>query len=215
MQGRRKKVPHRAATSSTRAAPAKGAVGREPAPLSRGRWWRSERVRFVVAFTLLAGSLLAFYYFPRAPDDTVERWTALYLRAYTHVVSWPIRIFDPHVSAHGNLIAGRFSMQIVKSCDAMEANILFAAAVLAFSGPWLRKVVALFLGLAALLALNLVRLFVLYWVGALAPSAFDFLHLDVWPLLMVVFAVIAFVLSVRWTGAGEVLADEAPAHVAG
>jgi exosortase/archaeosortase family protein len=161
-------------------------------------WWRDEQKRFVVAFTVLAASLLAFYYFPRSSDDTVERWTAAYLGLYTRVASSLIGVLDSHVAAHGNLVTGRFSMQIVKSCDAMEANILFTAAILAVSAPWRRKAVAFLVGLCALVAFNLVRLFALYWVGVIFPSAFEFLHLDVWPLLMMIFATIDFLVCTRW-----------------
>jgi exosortase/archaeosortase family protein len=167
-------------------------------------WWGDDRTRFVVAFVLLAGCLLAFYYFPRTDNDAIESWTAEYLRLYTRVVSWPIRVFDPGASAHGNLVAGRFSMQVVKSCDAMEANILFTSALLAFSAPLWRKAVALAVGLAALVGFNLIRLFVLYWVGVFVPSAFDFLHLDIWPLLMIAFAATDFVLCIRWVRGAEV-----------
>jgi exosortase/archaeosortase family protein len=93
-------------------------------------------------------------------------------------------------------------MQIVKSCDAMEANILFAAALLAIAAPWLRKAAALVVGLAALVAVNLVRLVLLYWTGVYASSAFEFLHYDVWPLLMIVFATFDFLLCARWARQG-------------
>jgi len=161
-------------------------------------FWRDDRARFSVAFTIIAGSLLSAYYFPRGSDSAIESWTAEYLRLYTHAVAAPIALFEPHVSAHGNLISGRFSMQIVKSCDAMEANILFASALLAVSAPWVRKGVALVVGLAVLVAFNVVRLFVLYWVGVFAFSAFEFLHYDLWPLLMIAFAAVDFVVCVRW-----------------
>jgi hypothetical protein len=97
----------------------RGAVGAVEAPIATepGRpilraWWQDDRTRFVLAFAALAGCMLAFYYFPRTDQDAVERRTAEYLRLYTRMVSWPIGIFDHGVSAHGNLVAGRFSMQI-------------------------------------------------------------------------------------------------------
>jgi exosortase/archaeosortase family protein len=199
-------------------------IGRSRAPIVRellrrslGAWWQDERTRFVLGFTVLAGCMLAFYYFPRTDGDAVERWTDDYLRIYTRLVSWPIGIFDHDVSAHGNLVAGRFSMQIVKSCDAMEANILFISALLAFCAPWRRKALALAVGLPALLGLNFVRLFVLYWVGVFVPSAFEFLHLDVWPLLMVAFAATDFVLCARWasgSGVALVAGDGLDGHAA-
>jgi len=152
----------------------------------------------VITFSLVAACLLGLYYFPRTSESVGERWTAEYLRLYTHLVKIPIAFFDPTVSAHGNTVSGRFSMQIVKSCDAMEANILFSAAILAVAAPWVRKVAALAAGLTSLVAFNLVRLFVLYWVGVFVYPAFEFLHYDVWPLLMIAFASIDFVLCVRW-----------------
>jgi exosortase/archaeosortase family protein len=191
----------RAGRKERRAAggPSAPAVARAaPPPRSRWSFLRDEQTRFGLSFAIIAGGLLAFYYFPRSGEDAVERWTASYLWLYTRVVGAAIGVFDPGVTAHGNVVAGRFSMQIVKSCDAMEANILFTAAVLAFSAPWRRKVVALLAGLSALVLANLVRLFVLYWVGVFAPSTFDFLHYDVWPLLLIAFAAVDFLACVRW-----------------
>jgi exosortase/archaeosortase family protein len=172
----------------------------EPAPRSSPTWrpWHDERVGFALTFALISGVLFSLYYFPRSASDTLERWTYAYLRVYARVVSFAIAIFDPHVMVSGNTVAGRFSMQIVKSCDAMEANILFTAAVLAMSAPWRRKGVALAVGLAALAAFNVLRLFVLYWVGVLFFSAFDFMHYDLWPLLMVSFATVDFLVCMRW-----------------
>ena len=162
------------------------------------RWLSDERRRFAVVFSAVAGCLLAFYYFPRTGADAVERWTGEYLRVYTQLASWPIALFDTGVAVHGNLIAGRFSMEIVKSCDAMEANILFTAAVLAFAAPWPRKIASLVVGLAVLAAVNVLRLFTLYWAGVFIPWAFEFMHIDLWPLLIIAFAAVDFHLCVRW-----------------
>jgi len=169
-------------------------------------FWADERRRFAVLFTAIAGGLLGFYYFPRGNDSAVEHFTGEYLRAYTRMLSLVLAPFDPAVQSHGNLVMGRFSMQIVKSCDAMEANILFAAALLAVAAPWLRKAAALVVGLAALVAFNLVRLVVLYWTGIYAAPAFDFFHYDVWPLVMIAFATVDFLFCARWVrqGAGSI-----------
>ncbi len=206
-RSKKKKTRRAPSTPASAVAQAERPVVHEPFRQRAALWWRDDRTRFVVAFVVLAGCMLAFYYFPRTDESPVERWTAEYLRLYTRMVSWPIAIFDRGVSAHGNLIAGRFSMQIVKSCDAMEGNILFISALLAVSAPWRRKAVALLVGLCGLVALNLVRLFVLYWVGVFVPSAFDFLHLDVWPLLMIAFAAIDFALCARWTRQGPIAGE--------
>jgi exosortase/archaeosortase family protein len=167
-----------------------------------------ERARFAALFVLIAGVLLTAYYAPREADSTLERWTGEYLRVYTRMVSFCIAAFDRTATSHGNIVSGRFSMQIVKSCDAMEANILFAAAVLAIRARWWRKAVALAAGLAALAAANVTRLVTLYAIGTLAPSAFDFMHYEVWPLVMVAVATAGFMVLGPW-------ASEAREHVAG
>jgi exosortase/archaeosortase family protein len=173
--------------------------------------WRDEPSRFAFLFAVIAGSLLAVYYFPRTNEDLLERWTASYLWLYTRAVGTILYVFDPHVTAHGNIVSGPFTMRIVKSCDAMEANILFASAILAIRAPWWRKGIALVAGLAALTACNLVRLVFLYWAGVYVSSAFDFLHYDVWPLVLVVFATLDFVLWMRWARGASAGRAEPPA----
>jgi exosortase/archaeosortase family protein len=165
---------------------------------------KDERTRFALAFAAIAGCLLILYYLPRHDNDRVERWMAEYLRLYARLVGFVVRIFDPNVTVYGNTVAGRFSMQIVKSCDAMEANILFASAILAFPVPWRRKAAALGGGLAALVTLNLFRLVTLYFVGIFAGSAFESMHRDVWPLLMVAFAAVDFCVCIRLASGPQV-----------
>jgi exosortase H (IPTLxxWG-CTERM-specific) len=174
-----------------------------------------DRARFAVVFVLLASSLLVLYYFPRGPGSTIEALTADYLRFYTRMVSLAVGLVDPGASAHGNVVSGRFTMQIVKSCDAMEANILFVAALMAFPAPWRRKSIAVVAGLSALVACNLARLIVLYWIGIYSHGVFEFAHYDVWPLLMIAFATVDFVVCARWVQGTEAEPVQAGADVTG
>lgn len=194
---RPRRVQSPEAPSPREAGPAAGEVkdATTAAPMESAR---DDRVRFAIVFVTIAAVLLAVYYFPRGTESAGERWTSEYLRFYTRLAGFAISLFDRTASTHGNLVTGRFSMQIVKSCDAMEANILFTAAILAFAASWRRKVVALVVGLAALVAFNLARLFVLYWVGVFIYPAFEFMHYDLWPLLMIAFAALDFVVCIRW-----------------
>lgn len=154
--------------------------------------------RFALRYLAIAGVLFAIYCFPYGESGVSERWFSAYLGAYAHVVGKLIAIFEPGVVVSANQISGSFSIAIVKSCDAMEANILFVAAVLAFPARWGRKVAAAFAGLALLILANVIRLLSLYYVGKLIPTAFDVFHVEVWPLLMIVFAVVDFLAWVSW-----------------
>jgi exosortase/archaeosortase family protein len=159
---------------------------------------RRKQILFAARFALIAAGLFAVYCFPYAENGFSERLFISYLRGYALTAGSLLRLVEPSVVVSDNNVIGRFSMSIIKSCDAMEANILFSAAILAFPGAWRRKAVALVAGLAMLVAANLVRLCSLYYVGVYLPSSFEFMHVEVWPLLMMAAALGDFVFWVLW-----------------
>jgi exosortase/archaeosortase family protein len=171
-------------------------------PKNRGQ------ARFMITFLTLAGAGLALYFFPYEQVGlSSDSWFKAYFAAYARAAGWVLHVFDPSVAVAGSTINGRFGMRIVRSCDAMEANILFVSAVLAFPAPAARKAAAAVLGLAALVACNVLRLCCLYYVGVYAPAEFEYAHYDAWPLLMVAFATLDFLACARWmSGAAEPLA---------
>jgi exosortase H (IPTLxxWG-CTERM-specific) len=149
-------------------------------------------------FALIAGVLFGLYSFPYAENGLSEGWIQQYLNAYAHCVGACLRLFESSVSVHGNTVIGSASIQIVKSCDAMEAMILFAAAVLAFPAPIVRKLTALVAGVAAITCVNVIRISSLYSVLVNRPQTFEFLHLELWPMLMIVTSLVLFFLSTRF-----------------
>jgi exosortase/archaeosortase family protein len=163
------------------------------------RWLaHAPSLRFALTFTAIAAALFCLYFFPYAENGGSEAWLSAYLERYTHFVAAVLRVVEPGISVTHTQIQGRFSMTIVRSCDAMEANILFGAAVLALPGAWWRKAVALPVGLFALVAFNVLRLCSLYYIGVYFPSHFEFAHLDLWPLLIIGFAAADFMVCASW-----------------
>ena len=164
---------------------------------------RGPGLRFVATFGALAGVGLAVYFFPYEQGGIDSgRFFTPYLSAYARMTAGVLRLFDSGVVVTGSTIAGRFAMQIVRSCDAMEVNILFAAAVVAFPAPWARRAIVLVGGLVGLVAINVTRLCTLYFVGIHAPAHFEQLHYEVWPLVLVVVETALFVVSARWMADG-------------
>jgi exosortase/archaeosortase family protein len=159
--------------------------------------------RFAAVFFVLSTLGLAVYFFPYEQigvrADVVFQ---AYLAGYARAVGWVLGVLDPAVRVTGVTIGGRFPMQIARSCDAMEANILFGAATLALPAALPRKAVALVVGLAALVAVNIARLCCLYYVGIYAPARFDFAHYEAWPLIIVGFAAADFLVCARWLTPG-------------
>ena len=156
------------------------------------------QLRFALRFAAVAAALFSIYAYPYPEHGRAERWFGSYLHAYARLGGAVISVFDRTATVTGNVIAGRFSLSIVKTCDAMEANLLFIAAVVAFPGRWTRRLVAAAAGVAALVVLNVTRICSLYFVGVHAPSAFELLHIEIWPLLLVVAAAIDFGLCAWW-----------------
>ena len=88
-------------------------------------------------------------------------------------------------------------MQIVKTCDAMDVNILLAAALAAFPMRLWRRFVVVPVSVLLLTSINLGRLCALYWVGVHAHAWFDRLHQTLAPLFIVASALAIFLIATR------------------
>ena len=154
-------------------------------------------IRFAATYAIIAGVLFAIYGFPFELFGVRSDWLTGYLEAYARLAGAVLHLFDPQVTVSGTRIDGRFALQIVRNCDAIEINILFASAVLAFPAPLLRRGVVLLRGLLILVAANVLRITCLYYIGAYSADWFVVAHEEVMPLLLVAITAVLFLLSVR------------------
>jgi exosortase/archaeosortase family protein len=145
---------------------------------------------------LIAVPLLAIYFYPYDDGGAMAARIQSYLAAYARAVGAVVGLFDSQVVVTGATIRGSlFSMQIVKTCDAMEVNILLLAAIAAFPMPWGRRIASALLAIPALALANVCRLCVLYWLGAHLRHSFDRIHQTVAPIFMVASALAIFLLA--------------------
>jgi exosortase/archaeosortase family protein len=173
-------------------------TARSPAQDSKaGNVWRRPEVVFLLRFAVIAGSLSALYAFPYADDAGVHSFTTRYLEAYARAAGAVVRLFDPAVRVSGSEIFGRYSLSIVKDCDAMDVNILLAAAVVSFPASIGRRAIGIIAGLALVMLANLTRICALYFIGTLAPHAFEFAHRELFPLVLVLLAGTFFLMWAR------------------
>ncbi len=100
-----------------------------------------------------------------------------------------------------------FSVNIARGCDAVEAMALFASAMLAFPAKWNYKVIGFFAGIAMLFLLNILRVISLFLTGIYFPKAFEIMHVEVWQVLFIVFAIVILILWIKWTGKGAAHAE--------
>ena len=65
-------------------------------------------------------------------------------------------------------------------------------------------------GVSLLLALNLVRIVSLYFIGWKIPGLFSAVHLELWPILFILSALVMWIGWIRWTRRASLEGD----HVA-
>ena len=110
-----------------------------------------------------------------------------------------IRLTGETVTAQGVVVEGKsFAIAIRRGCDPLDPMALFTAAVVAFTGPWQRKIVGIVAGSATLFALNLLRIVSLYWLGNGHSALFETVHQEIWPAFFILCALGLWCLWLLW-----------------
>jgi exosortase/archaeosortase family protein len=150
------------------------------------------RLRFVLTFLGVSSVLLGAYYYPEPPAP-IRVFSEGVLHGYALATGSLLGAFERGVSVSGHDITGRYGLRLVKTCDAMDATILLLSAIAAWPAPWKDRIRALAISIPMLIALNIVRLFTLYYVGVYLPQCFETAHMEVWPVVMLTTLVAWFV----------------------
>jgi exosortase/archaeosortase family protein len=173
-------------------------LGTSRKAISHGFFTSSPGRTFAILFALIAGVLFSVYSFPYGPGSWGQRWSDAYLSAYAHLAGWVLAVFDRGVTVSGQDILGRYSLRIIRGCDAVDAQILLASAMLASPMlPWKHRIGGAALGLSLITVANVARICSLYYVGIYLPKSFDFFHHELWPLVLIAIAAGAFLVWIR------------------
>lgn len=147
-------------------------------------------------FGMLIGAFYALLLLPFS-----DRALYAYLRANAQLSSGILGLLGEQTSVMGTAIrSAQFAVNIQRGCDAIEPSWLFCAAVLAFPLAWRQKLWAILIGVPLPLALNLVRIVSLFLLGVHAPALFNTFHLEIWPVVFILAALLLWVGWIRWTG---------------
>jgi exosortase/archaeosortase family protein len=97
------------------------------------------------------------------------------------------------------LLSGDSSIvTVLPACSCDQILCFFIAAVAAFPMPFAKKLAGAFVGSAAILGLNLVRIINLYWIGVHYPRVFSIAHEEIWALLFTIAPVALYIAWIRW-----------------
>ena len=207
-KGRKRKNQRRAQDLGPGAGRRERTAGGEGSIAPRRSAWRSWFVdkgpvlRFVLVFGLLLAGFNAFFYLWFSKASLFDTYLSFNARSSAAVLS----MFGDDATVNGTLLIGpRYSLDIKRGCDAIQASAFFVLGVLASPAPvsLLSRVVPLAVGTLFLLVMNLVRIVSLYYTGVYFPRAFDVLHVDVWQAWFIFLPLFLWVIWARWVGRSQ------------
>ena len=152
-------------------------------------------LRFLLIFLLIMGVLFALELTPLG-QALVVPWAASLAGFSTALIT----LFDPKVVTFGNIIQSQvsgFGVAIEAGCNAVEACIVLAAAILAFPSPWRHKMLGLVMGMIVVQAFNILRIISLFYLGQWRMDAFEFAHLYLWQGLIMLDVLVVWLIWIR------------------
>ena len=168
-------------------------------------------LRFVSLFLVYLVVLFTLELLQPVDQHVILPFTA----AIAKVCVWIVGLFDPHAVAYGKILRStttNFAISIERGCNGVEAVIILVSAMLAFPAPWKNRLIGIGLGFAAIQVLNLVRIISLFYLGQWNRTWFDWFHLYLWQALIVLDALVAFLIWLRYLPRRD--APQAPAVAA-
>jgi len=153
--------------------------------------------RFILLFLVYLFALFALELLQPIDEHVILPFTA----GIAKVSVWLVGLFDPNAVAYGKILESTkngFAISIERGCNGVEAVIILVSAMLAFPAPWKHRLVGIGLGFIAIQALNLVRIISLFYLGQWNRTWFDWFHLYLWQALIVLDALVAFLIWLRY-----------------
>ena len=164
--------------------------------------------RFALVFVVALAALFAAELTAPVQRVAVLPWTAGIASASASLMT----LVDPQVVATGKVLrstATGFAVSIEAGCNGVEAALILIAAMLAYPAPWLHRALGMLAGLAAVQALNIVRVVSLFYVGQWSLKAFEWSHLYLWQALIMLDVLIVFLVWIRTIPAAPARAQRA------
>ena len=120
-----------------------------------------------------------------------------------HVSTAVILPFDDTVIAQGRILRDAttgFAVSIEAGCNGVEAAIVLIAGIVAFPASIQHKVIAILAGFLFVQALNIVRIISLFYLGQWNYTVFEWFHLYLWPVLIMLDVLVVFAIYLQWLG---------------
>lgn len=184
---------------ATRKSKKKNTAKKKPSSLTD--WWQNELgsrgpiLKFWLGF---AGVMLLFYILAVQPFyvENIQEPVSGFFASMTSSI---LNLFGQGTSANGmDLISPDYSLSIKKGCDAIAPVMLVVTGILLFPATLKKKLMGIGIGVLALMALNLIRIVSLWFIGLHAPDIFEFMHIEFWQVVFIGLAIGYFFYWLNW-----------------
>ena len=155
--------------------------------------------RFLLVFCGVLGSLFAIEMLSPVQQAVIQPFTVLLANVSTAVIV----PFDNTVIAQGRILRDAttgFAVSIEAGCNGVEATIVLVAGIVAFPASLRHKMIAILVGFLFVQALNVVRIISLFYLGQWNYTVFEWFHLYLWPVLIMLDVLVVFAIYLQWLG---------------
>ncbi len=155
--------------------------------------------RFLLIFCGVLGSLFAIEMLNPVQQAVIQPFTVLLAKISTAVIV----PFDDTVIAQGRILRDAttgFAVSIEAGCNGVEAAIVLIAGIMAFPASAQHRVIAILAGFMFVQALNIVRIISLFYLGQWSYTVFEWFHLYLWPVLIMLDVLVVFAIYLQWLG---------------
>lgn len=152
--------------------------------------------RFFTLFLLLLTALFTLELLHPVQVALVLPWTALLASISAALVG----IFDPNVISYGKVLqhsASGVGVSIEAGCNGIEACIILTAAMLAYPASLRLKLAGIMLGFVAIQVVNVGRVISLFYLAAWNQAVFEFAHLYLWQILIMLDVLVVWLIWIR------------------
>ena len=155
--------------------------------------------KFLLIFCSVLAVLFAIEMLNPVQEAVIHPFTAVLADVSTAV----ILPFDDTVISQGRILRDAstgFAVSIEAGCNGVEAAIVLIAGIVAFPASIQHKVIAILAGFLFVQALNIVRIISLFYLGQWNYTVFEWFHLYLWPVLIMLDVLVVFAIYLQWLG---------------
>ena len=156
--------------------------------------WARPESRFLILFLVTLAISFTVIAVRPVNDAFVVPYTGLIAKAAGHI----LLLLGEDMTIDGVVLRSpRFAVTIYNGCNGLITSLIFISGVIAFPASLRAKALGVLGGLAAIQAINMVRIISLFYIGVFFPSLFNSSHIFIWQSIVILFGVTLWLLWAR------------------